>query len=134
VLTDAQREAVRFDDRGLVLAVVQQHDTGEVLMVAWMDSEALARTVDLGETVFYSRSRQQLWHKGATSGNVQRVVELRVDCDGDAIRYRVRDAEIRAGKRPAVVFEGDSFEDAERWCVDQLDACPFPIVPVRSGG
>lgn len=85
VLTDAQRAAVQFDDRGLVLAVVQQHDTGEVLMVAWMDAVALASTIEGGEAVFYSRSRQQQWHKGATSGNVQRVVELRVDCDGDAL-------------------------------------------------
>jgi phosphoribosyl-AMP cyclohydrolase len=85
VLSDAQREAVRFDDRGLVLAVVQQHDTGEVLMVAWMDAEALARTLETGEVVLYSRSRRELWHKGATSGNTQRVVEIRVDCDEDVL-------------------------------------------------
>lgn len=85
VLSDVQRQMLRFDDRGLVLAVVQQHDTGEVLMVAWMDNAALARTLELGEAVFYSRSRQEQWHKGATSGNTQRVVDLRVDCDGDAL-------------------------------------------------
>ncbi|MFA9445414.1 phosphoribosyl-AMP cyclohydrolase [Egicoccus sp. AB-alg6-2] len=76
---------LRFDERGLIPAVVQQHDTGEVLMVAWMNAEALARTHELGETVFYSRSRAALWHKGATSGNTQRVVELRVDCDADTL-------------------------------------------------
>ncbi len=85
MLTAEQRAQLRFDDRGLLPAVVQQHDTGEVLMVAWMDQDAVARTVEEGETVFYSRSRQALWHKGATSGNTQRVVELRVDCDGDVL-------------------------------------------------
>jgi phosphoribosyl-AMP cyclohydrolase len=85
VLTDDQRAQLRFDDRGLIPAVVQQHDTGEVLMVAWMDEEALARTLELGETVFFSRSRGELWHKGATSGNTQQVREVRLDCDGDTL-------------------------------------------------
>ncbi len=85
MLTDAQREVLRFDDRGLIPAVVQHHDTGEVLMVAWMDAPAIERTLEIGETVFYSRSRQELWHKGATSGNTQRVVDLRIDCDGDVL-------------------------------------------------
>jgi phosphoribosyl-AMP cyclohydrolase len=85
VLTTAQRAQLRFDDQGLIPAVVQQYDSGEVLMVAWMDDAALSRTLDEGETVFYSRSRQQRWHKGETSGNTQRVVEVRVDCDGDVL-------------------------------------------------
>jgi phosphoribosyl-AMP cyclohydrolase len=88
-LTDTQRAALRFDADGLIPAVVQQHDTGEVLMVAWMDATALDRTLELGETVFWSRSRQELWHKGATSGNVQRVVEIRVDCDADVLLVTV---------------------------------------------
>ncbi len=85
MLAADQRAQLRFDERGLIPAVVQQHDTGEVLMVAWMNEAALARTLEEGETVFYSRSRQELWHKGATSGNTQRLVELRVDCDGDVL-------------------------------------------------
>ena len=85
VLSVDQLELLRFDDRGLVAAVVQQHDTGEVLMVAWMDEGALAETISSGETVFFSRSRGERWHKGATSGNRQRVIDLRVDCDGDAL-------------------------------------------------
>jgi phosphoribosyl-AMP cyclohydrolase len=85
MLTDAQRAALRFDDRGLLPVVVQQHDTGEVLMVAWMDEEALDRTLELGQTVFHSRSRGELWHKGATSGNTQEVREIRLDCDGDTL-------------------------------------------------
>ncbi len=78
-------QEVRFDDRGLVPAVVQQHDTGEVLMVAWMNADALRETLATGETVFWSRSRKQRWHKGETSGNTQRVVEVRADCDGDVL-------------------------------------------------
>lgn len=85
MLSADQRAQLRFDDRGLIPAVVQQHDTGEVLMMAWMDATALARTLEGGETVFYSRSRRELWHKGATSGNTQQVVEMRVDCDGDVL-------------------------------------------------
>jgi len=85
MLSDAQREVLTFDDRGLIPAVVQQHDSGEVLMVAWMDAAAIARTLEIGEAVFYSRSRQEQWHKGATSGNTQRLVDLRLDCDGDVL-------------------------------------------------
>jgi phosphoribosyl-AMP cyclohydrolase len=84
---------LRFDDRGLLPAVVQQHDTGEVLMVAWMDAEALERTQRTGQTWFYSRSREELWHKGATSGNTQRVVEVRVDCDADVLLVLVDQGE-----------------------------------------
>jgi phosphoribosyl-AMP cyclohydrolase len=84
-LSAAQRAVLRFDERGLVPAIVQQHDTGEVLMLAWMDAESLDETLRLGETVFWSRSRATRWHKGATSGNVQRVVEVRADCDGDTL-------------------------------------------------
>lgn len=85
MLTDDQLALLSFDERGLMPAVVQQHDTGEVLMVAWMDAEALEHTLTLGETVFHSRSRGELWHKGATSGNTQSVVEIRIDCDGDTL-------------------------------------------------
>jgi phosphoribosyl-AMP cyclohydrolase len=85
VLDDHQLDLLRFDAAGLIPAVVQQHDTGEVLMVAWMDGDALERTLTTGETVFYSRSRGELWHKGATSGNTQRVRDVRIDCDGDVL-------------------------------------------------
>ena len=78
-------DAVNFDAAGLVAAVVQDVHTGRVLMLAWMDRESLRRTIALGETVFWSRSRQEYWHKGATSGNTQRVVHLAVDCDGDTL-------------------------------------------------
>jgi phosphoribosyl-AMP cyclohydrolase len=74
-----------YDDRGLIPAVVQDAATGEVLMVAWMNEEALRLTRETGEAHFWSRSRGELWHKGATSGNVQRVREVRVDCDADTL-------------------------------------------------
>ncbi len=80
---------VTFDEAGLVTTVVQQHDTGEVLMVAWMNAESLANTLRDGQTWFWSRSRQELWHKGATSGNTQRVVALLADCDGDTLLVKV---------------------------------------------
>ena len=80
---------LKFDDSGLITAVVQDNDSDEVLMVAHMNAESLAKTLQTGETWFWSRSRQELWHKGATSGATQRVVDLRLDCDGDALLVRV---------------------------------------------
>jgi phosphoribosyl-AMP cyclohydrolase / phosphoribosyl-ATP pyrophosphohydrolase len=77
--------AVRFDEYGLVPCVMQDWSTGEVLTLAYMNEEALRRTVASGEMHFYSRSRREIWHKGETSGNVQRVRQLRYDCDGDAL-------------------------------------------------
>ena len=80
---------IKYDEKGLVPAVVQQHDSGEVLMVAWMNAESLRRTLDTGTTWFWSRSRQEFWNKGATSGNTQRVIEVRYDCDGDTLLVKV---------------------------------------------
>ncbi len=80
---------VRYDERGLVPAIVQQHDSGEVLMLAWMTRETLAETLAGGETVFWSRSRGQRWHKGETSGNTQHVVAVTADCDGDVVLVQV---------------------------------------------
>jgi phosphoribosyl-AMP cyclohydrolase len=76
---------LRRDDAGLVAAVVQQHDTAEVLMVAWMDDEALHRTLTTGRATYWSRSRQEYWVKGETSGHRQWVRDVRLDCDGDAL-------------------------------------------------
>ena len=80
---------LRFDDRGLVPAIVQDVSTNEVLMLAYADEEAIRRTLDSKTTWFWSRSRAELWNKGATSGNVQKVVDVRYDCDGDALLYLV---------------------------------------------
>jgi phosphoribosyl-AMP cyclohydrolase len=81
--------APKFDDRGLIAVVATDVHTGDVLMQAWMNREALARTIELGEAVYWSRSRNELWHKGATSGHTQIVKEMRIDCDQDAIWIKV---------------------------------------------
>jgi len=80
---------IKFDANGLVPAIVQDADTNEVLMLAYMNKESLRLTLEKGETYFWSRSRHELWHKGATSGNVQRVVEVWVDWDADTLLIRV---------------------------------------------
>ena len=80
---------IRFDGRGLVPAVVQDAATGQVLMVAWMNEEALQRTRETGQAHFWSRSRRELWHKGATSGNFLHVCEIWVDCDADTLLLKV---------------------------------------------
>ena len=80
---------LRFDERGLIPAVVQDAENGDVLMVAWMNRESLERTLQEGRTVFWSRSRRELWRKGETSGHVQHVEEIRVDCDADVVLVRV---------------------------------------------
>jgi phosphoribosyl-AMP cyclohydrolase len=82
---DALLAGVRFDDRGLVPVVVQEATTRDVLMLAWMDAEAVRRTVATGRATYWSRSRREYWVKGATSGNTQHVRDLRADCDGDTL-------------------------------------------------
>lgn len=77
--------AIRFDANGLVPVIAQQHDTGEVLMMAWMNEAAVRETLQTGRVCYWSRSRGKPWRKGETSGQVQRLVELRLDCDGDTI-------------------------------------------------
>jgi phosphoribosyl-AMP cyclohydrolase len=80
---------LKRDAAGLLAAVIQQHDSGEVLMVGWMNDEALARTLTSGRVTFWSRSRQELWRKGDTSGHVQHVKDVALDCDGDALLVKV---------------------------------------------
>ncbi len=81
-----------YNEQGLVPCIVQDEETGDVLMMAWMSADSLALTVECGEMVFWSRSRHELWHKGATSGNVQKLVELRYDCDADTLLALVHPA------------------------------------------
>ena len=80
---------VRYDDRGLVAAIAQDAASGRILMVAWMNREALAETARRGEAVYWSRSRGRLWHKGEESGHVQKVREMRLDCDADVVLLKV---------------------------------------------
>jgi phosphoribosyl-AMP cyclohydrolase len=85
-------ESLKYDEHGLIPAIVQDADTNQVLMMAWMNKEAVGRTLSSGETWFWSRSRQEFWHKGETSGNIQKVVEIRVDCDTDTLLVLVKPA------------------------------------------
>lgn len=87
--TEKLLEGIKFDDRGLIAAIVQDNETGEVLMVAWMNRDALKRTLEEGRAWYWSRSRQKLWLKGESSGHVQTVKEVRLDCDGDAVVLKV---------------------------------------------
>ncbi len=80
----------KFDADGLIVAIAQDADTGDVLMVAYMNAESLQKTLDLGQAVYWSRSRKEIWHKGATSGHVQHVQEILTDCDQDALVLKVR--------------------------------------------
>ena len=82
---DAIAQAIRFNEAGLVPAIAQQHDTGEGLMLAWMNREAVAETLATGRVCYWSRSRKSLWRKGETSGHAQKLVEMRLDCDGDTL-------------------------------------------------
>ena len=111
---------IHFDERGLVTCVVQDWDTGEVLMVAHMNEEALERTRRTGEVHLYSRSRRDIWHKGATSGNVQRVRQIRYDCDGDAVVALVEPAgpACHTGERSCFYRDLDGTADPD------VDAAP----------
>ncbi len=82
-------EAIKFNDDGLVPAIAQQHDTGEILMMAWMNSDSIRETLETSRVCYWSRSRQSLWRKGESSGQTQGLVEMRVDCDGDTLLLRV---------------------------------------------
>ena len=88
-MIDFQSEDLKFEDDGLIPAVVQDVHSGRVLMVAYMSLESLKKTIQTGETHFWSRSRKELWHKGETSGNTQRVRRVALDCDGDALLVQV---------------------------------------------
>ncbi|CAA9452545.1 MAG: Phosphoribosyl-AMP cyclohydrolase / Phosphoribosyl-ATP pyrophosphatase [uncultured Rubrobacteraceae bacterium] len=85
-------EGIRYDASGLVPVVAQDAETGEVLMLAYASREAVEKTLSTGEAHYYSRSREEIWRKGATSGNTQKVADVRLDCDGDALLYRVEPA------------------------------------------
>ncbi|MFC6285637.1 phosphoribosyl-AMP cyclohydrolase [Nocardioides sp. GCM10027113] len=104
-LDPAVTHRVRWNAEGLVPAVVQQHDTGEVLMLGWMDDEALARTLTTGRATYWSRSRREYWVKGETSGNRQWVKEVRLDCDGDTLLVKVQQ-------------EGAACHTGDRTCFD----------------
>ncbi|MFN2612498.1 MAG: bifunctional phosphoribosyl-AMP cyclohydrolase/phosphoribosyl-ATP diphosphatase HisIE [Solirubrobacterales bacterium] len=119
-------QAIRYDERGLVPCVTQDWRSGEVLTLAYMNDEALQRTIETGEVHFYSRTRQEIWHKGATSGNVQRVRQLRYDCDGDAVVVLVEPAgpACHTGERSCF------YRDLEGRAETTVDAPPAPGEPL----
>lgn len=103
---------LKRDEHGLVAAIVQQHDTGEVLMLGWMDDEALRRTLTEGRVTFWSRSRGEYWRKGDTSGHVQHVRSVALDCDGDALLLRVDQVGAACHTGERTCFEADVLLDA----------------------
>jgi phosphoribosyl-AMP cyclohydrolase len=105
---------LRRDPAGLVAAIVQQHDTGEVLMLAWMDEEALRRTVETGRGTYWSRSRQEYWVKGATSGHHQFVRSVALDCDGDAVLVKVDQVGAACHTGSRTCFTDVIFEESEK--------------------
>ena len=121
---------LRHDAAGLVPAVVQQHDTGAVLMVGWMDDQALHRTLSSGLVTFFSRSRQAYWVKGETSGNVQRVREVRLDCDGDAVLLTVDQVGPACHTGTRTCFDADLLPVPESLRAQDGGAVPEP----SSGG
>ncbi len=106
-LDPAVAERLKRNADGLVAAVAQQHDSGEVLMLGWMDDEALHRTLTTRRGTYWSRSRQEYWVKGETSGHTQRVLEVRLDCDGDTVLLTVEQAGPACHTGAATCFEAD---------------------------
>ncbi|HET6969238.1 MAG TPA: phosphoribosyl-AMP cyclohydrolase [Ornithinibacter sp.] len=119
-LDPAVAARLKRDATGLVAAVVQQHDTGEVLMLGWMDDEALRRTLTEGRVTYWSRSRQEYWRKGDTSGHVQHVRAVALDCDGDTLLVRVDQ-------------EGAACHTGDRTCFDADDLDAVVGAPTRAG-
>jgi phosphoribosyl-AMP cyclohydrolase len=109
---------VKWDEQGLVPAIAQDAQSGEVLMFAWMNREALERTAQLGQAVYWSRSRRKLWHKGEESGHFQKVVELRTDCDNDVILLKIEQVggiACHTGRRSCFFnrLDGEQWHDVE---------------------
>ncbi|MBI3653537.1 MAG: phosphoribosyl-AMP cyclohydrolase [Acidobacteria bacterium] len=116
MMQEAIWQQIQFDERGLVPAIVQDARSGAVLMLAYVNAESLAQTLASGETWFWSRSRSELWHKGATSGNTQRLISLAVDCDGDTLLLKVepQGPACHTGERTCF-FQHWPIAEAEEW-------------------
>ena len=125
-------EEVAWNAEGLVAAIAQDATSGEVLMMAWMDREALRRTVASGDATYWSRSRKALWRKGETSGHVLRVKEVRLDCDADAVLLRVESVAgiaCHTGRRRCFFYRLDSAGGERRWV-----ATEEPVAAADTGG
>jgi len=120
---------VQWDEHGLVPVIAQQVGTNDVLMFAWMNRDALEKTVELGEAVYWSRSRKKLWHKGEESGHVQKVLEIRLDCDSDVVLLKVEqidDIACHTG-RHSCFFQKLNLDEAEWQAVDPVIKEPDEI-------
>ncbi len=114
-MTDTIQERiarVAFNDQGLVPAIIQEWDTREVLMLGWMDAEALRRTLTEGRVTFWSRSRQEYWRKGDTSGHIQLVRDARLDCDGDTVLVSVQQVGAACHTGDRTCFDADDLDPA----------------------
>lgn len=115
---NAWLKKIQWDEHGLVPVIAQEAATGDILMFAWMNREALARTVELREAVYWSRSRKKLWHKGEESGHVQKVLEIRLDCDDDVVLLKIEQGggiACHTGRHSCFYqkFEGDEWHTVE---------------------
>ena len=129
-MSDDWIESVAWNADGLVPAVAQDAASGEVLMLAWMNRESLRRTVETGEAVYWSRSRKSLWKKGETSGHVQRVLEVRLDCDADSVLLRVESVKgiaCHTGRRRCFFNRLEGAGGARRWVATD------PVVAAADG-
>ena len=121
-------EGLQFDEKGLITAVVQDAQSKEVLTVAYMNEESLRKTIETGETWFYSRSRQELWHKGATSGNTQKVVGIKTDCDKDALVVEVLPAGPACHNGTTTCFTNTLVQNEK---VGSVDILPYLVDVIR---
>jgi phosphoribosyl-AMP cyclohydrolase len=113
-------DAVKFDEQGLIPAIAQDAQSGQILMVAWMNAQSLAETALTGRAVFWSRSRKRLWRKGEESGHIQKVLELRLDCDGDVILMKVEQLggiACHTGRASCFYQRLDTSADSSTWVV-----------------
>ncbi len=124
---------LKFDEQGLITSIVQDDTTNEVLMVAYMNAESLAKTLQTGQTWFWSRSRQELWHKGATSGHTQKVVDVRLDCDGDALLVRVipDGPACHTGERTCFFRSANDLDQPSESANSNLPRCAWPPLTAR---
>ena len=129
---EAALSQIRFDAQGLVPAIAQQHDTGEVLMLAWMSRDSLTETIATGRVCYWSRSRQALWRKGESSGQIQHLVELRLDCDGDAVLLLVDQTGVacHTGRR-SCFFR--AWRDGGWAVIAEPEVAPETLYPQRPG-
>ena len=130
---NALLDTLCFNADGLIPAIAQQHDTGEVLMMAWMNRESIAETLATGQVCYWSRSRARLWRKGESSGQVQKLVELRVDCDGDTLLLLVEQTGVacHTGRRNCffMAWRGDTLVEIAKPVVAPEQLYKAPVNP-----